>query len=262
MVISYYKGGATMNFLEKLDFLMEKYELNKRTLSQKSDIPYTTIDAWYKKGYEGLKLTTLRKLNDYFNTTLDFWVLDEVTDPNYGKTTGFKVEFEEMQHIKKYRQLDAKGQQHVTSILDWELERTQAAQEQTDRIAELENNTCPRYFMTYYQKLASAGTGEYLFDDVPTDTIEVPCNELSAQADFVIGVNGDSMEPDYYDGEKVYVRKTDDLSVGKVGIFVQGSECFIKEKGTDCLISRNKDYPDIIPASDMQLIGEVIGKLE
>ena len=50
-----------MNFLEKLDFLMEKYELNKRTLSQKSDIPYTTIDAWYKKGYEGLKLTTLRK---------------------------------------------------------------------------------------------------------------------------------------------------------------------------------------------------------
>ena len=116
--------------------------------------------------------------------------------------------------------------------------------------------------MTYYQKLASAGTGEYLFDDVPTDTIEVPYNELSAQADFVIGVNGDSMEPDYYDGEKVYVRKTDDLSVGKVGIFVQGSECFIKEKGTDCLISRNKDYPDIIPASDMQLIGEVIGKLE
>lgn len=38
-----------MNFLEKLDFLMEKYGLNKRTLALKSDIPYTTIDAWYKK---------------------------------------------------------------------------------------------------------------------------------------------------------------------------------------------------------------------
>jgi transcriptional regulator with XRE-family HTH domain len=179
----------------------------------------------------------------------------------YGKSS-FECSLVEQSLIKKYRLLDDIGRKHVTSVLDWELERTQTAQSQSDRIAELENNTCQRYFMTYYQKLASAGTGEYLFDDVPTDTIEVPCNELSAQADFVIGVNGDSMEPDYYDGEKVYVRKTDDLSVGKVGIFVQGSECFIKEKGTDCLISRNKDYPDIIPASDMQLIGEVIGKLE
>lgn len=179
----------------------------------------------------------------------------------YGKSS-FECSLVEQSLIKKYRLLDDIGRKHVTSVLDWELERTQTAQSQSDRIAELENNTCQRYFMTYYQKLASAGTGEYLFDDVPTDTIEVPYNELSAQADFVIGVNGDSMEPDYYDGEKVYVRKTDDLSVGKVGIFVQGSECFIKEKGTDCLISRNKDYPDIIPASDMQLIGEVIGKLE
>lgn len=98
-----------MNFLEKLDFLMNKYGLNKRTLSQKSGIPYTTIDAWYKKGYEGLKLTTLRKLNDFFNTTLDYWILDEVTDPNYGKSSGFKVEFDEMEHIKKYRELDPYG---------------------------------------------------------------------------------------------------------------------------------------------------------
>ena len=130
----------------------------------------------------------------------------------YGKSS-FECSLVEQSLIKKYRLLDDIGRKHVTSVLDWELERTQTAQSQSDRIAELENNTCQRYFMTYYQKLASAGTGEYLFDDVPTDTIEVPCNELSAQADFVIGVNGDSMEPDYYDGEKVYVRKTDDLSV-------------------------------------------------
>ena len=48
-----------MNFLEKLDFLMERYGLNKSTLSQKNEIPYTTIDGWYKKGYEGLKINFL-----------------------------------------------------------------------------------------------------------------------------------------------------------------------------------------------------------
>lgn len=62
-----------MDFLEKLDCLMEKNHLNKNTLSKACDIPYTTIDGWYKKGYEGLKLTTLRKLANYFGTSLDFW---------------------------------------------------------------------------------------------------------------------------------------------------------------------------------------------
>ena len=62
-----------MDFLSKLDELMKKNNLNKSTLSKNCGIPYTTIDGWYKRGYEGLKLTTLRKLSDYFNISLDFW---------------------------------------------------------------------------------------------------------------------------------------------------------------------------------------------
>lgn len=62
-----------MDFLEKLNYLMEKNHLNKSTLSKACNIPYTTIDGWYKKGYEGLKLTTLRKLAEYFGTSLDYW---------------------------------------------------------------------------------------------------------------------------------------------------------------------------------------------
>ena len=65
-----------MDFLEKLNYLMEKNHLNKSTLSKACNIPYTTIDGWYKKGYEGLKLTTLRKLADYFGTTLDYWAAE------------------------------------------------------------------------------------------------------------------------------------------------------------------------------------------
>ena len=65
------RGDDTMDFLEKLDYLMEKNHLNKSTLSKACNIPYTTIDGWYKKGYKGLKLTTLRKLAAYFGTSLD-----------------------------------------------------------------------------------------------------------------------------------------------------------------------------------------------
>ncbi|MBS6765231.1 MAG: helix-turn-helix domain-containing protein [Clostridium sp.] len=249
-----------MNFLEKLDFLMNKYGLNKRTLSQKCGIPYTTIDAWYKKGYEGLKLTTLRKLNDFFNTSLDYWILDEITDPNYGKSSGFEVRYEEMEHIKKYRSLDPHGQETVSYILDMETIRVQQinnAYKDGHSIIEY-----PTYFMTYYHNLASAGTGEYIFEDLPTDTIEVPVNELSQRADFVIGVNGDSMEPTYYDGEKVYVEKMQVLEIGDIGIFMINNECFIKEVGEDGLISHNPKYDIISGSENIECIGKVLGKVE
>lgn len=131
-----------MNFLEKLDFLMKKYGLNKRTLSQKSDIPYTTIDNWYKRGYEGLKLTTLRKLNDFFNTTLDYWILDEITDPNYGKSSGFEVEYDEMEHIKKYRVLDGHGKEMVDFTLLKEWERVTVEKAKHNNIVQI---TAPDY---------------------------------------------------------------------------------------------------------------------
>lgn len=69
-----------MDFLGKLDYLIGRDKLNKSTLSKACNIPYTTIDGWYKKGYEGLKLTTLRKLANFFGTSLDFWASDQSFD--------------------------------------------------------------------------------------------------------------------------------------------------------------------------------------
>lgn len=67
-----------MNFLEKLNYLMNQRNLNKNTLSKSCNIPYTTIDNWYKRGYDGLKLETLKKLSNYFEIPLDFWVRDDI----------------------------------------------------------------------------------------------------------------------------------------------------------------------------------------
>lgn len=113
--------------------------------------------------------------------------------------------------------------------------------------------------------MASAGNGEFLFPDIPTDLIVVPDTPLSRRADFVIGINGKSMEPTYFDGDKVLVEKTNSVSIGEIGIFIVGTECFIKEAGNDRLISHNKDkekYPDIIPDERrINTIGRVLGKI-
>lgn len=69
-----------MGFTEKLDKLMQERHLNKSTLAKESGIPYTTIDGFYKKGTENVKLSTLKKLCEFFGCSLDFLADDDVTE--------------------------------------------------------------------------------------------------------------------------------------------------------------------------------------
>ncbi|MCI8667407.1 MAG: helix-turn-helix transcriptional regulator [Dorea sp.] len=112
-----------MDFLEKLNFLMAQHNYNKNSLSKASGIPYTTIDNWYKRGYDNLQLPTVKKLCSFFGTSLDFWLREEISDPNYGKSNGFSVDYEEMEHIKKYRfvaQHSPEGAKTITYVLERE----------------------------------------------------------------------------------------------------------------------------------------------
>lgn len=260
-----------MDFLEKLDFLMERFNLTKTTLSQKSGIPYTTIDAWYKKGYEGLKLTTLRKLARYFNTTLDYWFLDEVTDPNYGKSFGFNVGYDEMEHIKKYRFVSTyspNGASVVDTVLDRENTIAEQLKDQKERIEELEKSVLPdnihnadaRLINCYY-RLASAGTGQIIFDMPPTDKIEIPDIPEYKKVDYAIGVNGNSMEPEYNDGDTLLIEMAEEIEMGEIGIFLVNNESYVKKLGNGELISLNPEYDNIPLTENSRCMGRVVDKL-
>lgn len=83
-----------MSFIEKLDKLMAEKRITKAILSREADIPYTTIDGFYKKGCDNIKLSTLRKLAAYFNCSLDYLVDDE-TERNTPSTIAAHFEGEE-----------------------------------------------------------------------------------------------------------------------------------------------------------------------
>lgn len=100
-----------MDFLEKLNYLMDKKKLNKSSLSKACDIPYTTIDGWYKKGYEGLKLTTLKKLAKFFGTSLDFWASDQPFD-------SIDADDEVKQLVKQYSMLNDKDRNLIKSMVN------------------------------------------------------------------------------------------------------------------------------------------------
>lgn len=67
-----------MTFLDKLDDLIKRNNLNKKRLSEKSGIPYSTIDSFYKQSYNNIKLSTFKKICDYFGVTMDSMAHDEL----------------------------------------------------------------------------------------------------------------------------------------------------------------------------------------
>lgn len=97
-----------MDFLEKVSLLMQEKKLNKHTLSEACGIPYTTIDGWFKKGYEGAKVSTLIKLADYFDVELDFLVRPSIQDRNFGRQME-SLNSDETELLKLYRSFNETG---------------------------------------------------------------------------------------------------------------------------------------------------------
>ena len=97
-----------MSFTEKLDTLMAERHINKSILSKEAEIPYTTIDGFYKKGSENAKLSTLKKLCTYFNCTLDYLADDDVGDQPTtiaAHKDGENFTPEELTKIEEYKKL-------------------------------------------------------------------------------------------------------------------------------------------------------------
>lgn len=115
-------------------------------------------------------------------------------------------------------------------------------------------------FTRCHRMKASAGMGYDLDNaDEWRDVRIYDCPE-AYQADFAVEVDGDSMEPDYHDGDIVFVKLSEDVPVGAVGLFIHDGRGYIKERGEKYLISRNPDYPDI--HGECRTVGVVIGKAE
>ena len=156
--------------------------------------------------------------------------------------------------IQKYRALDEHGKEVVDYVIDSEYKRVRLSMKKPK----------PRMLkVDFYNYPASAGTGNFLENEIP-EQILVKDSAEAEEADYAIPVSGDSMEPTYHDGDKVFVEKCDSVDVGEIGIFVVNGEVYIKERGNKCLISHNENYKPIrIGDSDsVYCCGRVIGTVQ
>ncbi|WP_173212790.1 MULTISPECIES: S24 family peptidase [unclassified Streptococcus] len=157
-----------------------------------------------------------------------------------------------------YDKLEPPGQSKVITYA--EKLRDEQEKRRKAKINEVSEKIVQLYGYDYYDHATSAGTGQYL-NDVRVEQIELP---IDVDADFVIPIKGDSMEPDYHDGDLVFIQTSVDLNDGVIGVFNYNGEAYIKQLVIDTeqsyLHSLNPDYKDmpITPETDFRIIGEVV----
>lgn len=273
------------NSAKRLGELMQILNIRQTDLVEKTGIPKSAM-SMYLNGKREPRQDKLTAIAEAYNIN-ETWLMgydvpmernDNINSASHlynklaqqgvdlsGKQSDWEVfgtiDDDTLNLLEKYIALDDIGKNHVRDAIERESDRIMKLEEAKAQIEqlkrELARQSIPKMLYTFMQHIACAGTGFY-FEDIPSETIEAPYKE---GADFIIGVNGDSMEPDYHDGDKLYVQKTSALSIGDVGIFTVWNECFVKELGDHGLISRNPEYDNIPENDDVRLIGRVLGKV-
>lgn len=116
----------------------------------------------------------------------------------------------------------------------------------------------------YYDDAVSAGTGQFIGTS-QRDTITLP---VDFDADYVVPVNGDSMEPEYHNGDYIFIESTVNVSDGEVGVFEYYGATYVKQLVLEDdhaylhSFNQNGDYEDmkVDADSDFRVLGKVVGR--
>lgn len=155
--------------------------------------------------------------------------------------------------LEKFNSLDKHGKRMITLTLEEEYNRCQEEKQVENKVVSIRKKQ-----IQYYQRLASAGTGQIVFNGLPMDFIEIEDTPEYRNVKFAIGVNGDSMKPLYRDGDTLLVEPTPNIEIGQAGIFMLDGESYVKKLGNGVLESENPKYEDIPITENTYCLGSVV----
>ena len=106
----------------------------------------------------------------------------------------------------------------------------------------------------------------YFLVDGPKETVRIDESILPEDTTFGVRISGDSMEPEFHDGQIAWVLQQESVANGEIGIFALNGEAYIKKLQNDkdgiSLISLNEKYVPIkVGENDrLDIFGKVLGK--
>lgn len=253
------RGKATPQEKEAMEFvstkirqLLDENDLKQSHLADKLGIPRSSFNE-YVRGNALPRPGNVQKIADYFG------LLKSDIDPRFKTEKQEDVDNSLISQINtKVARLHKARQKKVLTYADKQLKEQELEVNNQNMINEPQ---IIYYTYNYYDQALSAGTGQYL-NDVQVEQIELP---IDVDADFVVPIYGDSMEPEFHSGDYVFVKLSVELSDGDIGVFEYYGDAYIKKLVINdsgaYLHSLNPKYDDILVDidSDFRIIGEVVG---
>lgn len=239
-------------FANNLNFYMEKKGVDRNTLCADLNLKYTTVRDWLK-GITYPRIGKIELLANYFNINKSDLIENKATTTQPSDSLLEAITNTAMQLNTENKKTVLRTSEE---LLETQMSKTNTEETQPNEVSEV----IQLYSYDYYDHPASAGTGQYL-NDVRVERIELP---VDIDADFVIPIKGDSMEPDYHDGDLVFIQTSVELNDGVIGVFNYNGDAYIKQlvidKDQAYLHSLNPAYKDmpITPDTDFRIIGEVV----
>lgn len=246
-----------MEINDILKELRQKKQLTQQELAEKLGINLSSYQK-YERPNNSVKpsLESLIKLADFYGVSVDYLLGREKQDTQPNPIAMLNLPADTEAVVETFTQLPELMQKAMIDIL---LQLSDAVKDRRD------SESKSPIIMTIKKHInkAAAGAGYDLDNEDHWEHVKVIQTDEAERADFAVEVDGDSMLPEYHDGDLALIVLADDVEVGQVGLFMQNGKGFIKQKGEDRLISINPDYPDIYP-EDGEIIcrGRVIGIAE
>lgn len=236
-------GGDTMDWVKNLQRFKEEQNVTYKDISDRAGLPYATVEKIIKGRSKDPKLMIIHKI-----VTALGYTLNELMDDTGSNAV---ISDDEKYLISIYRKLDTSGKELIDSVFEHEYERMLSSQKSIQ---------INGYTKIFYDVPVSAGTGQYL-DNTTAKKVTL-YNEPPHGTDYILRISGDSMEPDYHDGDYVYVQKAKFIDEGEIGIFVYDGNVYMKEYSHNGLRSLNPAYELIQGSENIKCLGKVLGVLK
>lgn len=243
---------------KNIQYYMKKNDIDRKTLCIDLNLKYMTVADWIN-GKTYPRIDKIEMLANYFNINKSDLVEDKALYIEDNTPTALSSDVQAIVGVSV--QLETTRQHNVLEYAKTQLD------EQNSTIKEDE----ALYISDYRQKIAvteavAAGRG-FAYGDNEVNYCYTDRNDLP-RFDIASYITGDSMEPEYHDGDVVLIRK-EMYSSPDVYVVDYDGKSYLKkvyqEKDRFRLVSFNKKYDDIIidlPLDDdvyLNIVGRVVG---
>lgn len=239
-----------MAFKDRIKEARKRAGLSQKDLAERLNVSPQLVSFW-EKGKNSPNERAIYGLMKELGVDANYLYQDEMAETSRDKITA-----EEMGFIYRLRELNEKEKNLVDGVINDLLD----LQDNREKGSAVSN-------ISYLQKpfgyaRPSAGSGNFISDEM--GEILVQDTPVARRADFVLQIDGKSMEPKLKDGDFVLVKKQDDVEDGEIGVWLVDENVYIKQRSSDGLHSLNPDYPDVElnENSSIYCYGKVIGKAE